>query len=256
MGFKSVNFAHLAKFNSSTSSELLNFYESFVTDTLREKSAKPKSRTFAPSSFRCDRKNWFRLRGTEPDILESPDVTLNFKAEVGTARHIVIQSNLKAALGEDWIDVGEYLDSISPKFQYNLKQSDLETKIEVSDPPVNFACDGIIRWKGRLYLLEIKTSDYSSWDNLTDPKSVHIDQVKCYCTLLGLHNVLFMYEDRQYGGMKCYEMSVSDSDFKAVMDKFESIQRMAEYNLAPERLPHGDYMCSNCEYQNKCAEWG
>ena len=109
MGFKQVNFAAIAKFNSATSSQFLNFYEDYVIHKLQENSKSTKSKTFAPSSFRCDRKCWFRLRGTETDILKSPDPVLNFKAELGTARHLVIQSNLQAALGADWIDVEDFL---------------------------------------------------------------------------------------------------------------------------------------------------
>lgn len=257
MAFRPYNPAAITKFNSSTSSDILNFYNDFVVNQYKVKSAEPKSRTFAPSAFRCNRKNWFRLRGTTPDMLDVPDVTLNYKAEVGTARHEIIQSNLKNALGDDWIDVEQYLnDNSDITYDYSVQQSGYESRVSISNPPIKFACDGIIRWKDKLYLLEIKTADYSSWDELTDPKEIHIDQVKCYCTLLKIHDVLFLYEDRQYGGMKCYEVHVSDIDFQEVTNKFAYIQKMAEYNLAPDKLPAGDYMCRNCEYQKKCKEWG
>lgn len=258
MGFKIVNFQAIARFNSATSSEFLNFYESYITQQIQEKSAETKSRTFAPSSFRCHRKNWFRLRGTQPDTVESPDIALNFKAEVGTSRHLIIQNNLKKALKENWINVKDYLVNRIPKFpyQYQIQESELETKISIENPPVNFACDGLISWKNKLYLLEIKTVDYSSWSELVEPKSIHMDQVKCYCTLLGIHDVLFLYEDRQYGSLKCYEEHINDADFEAILDTMTYIQKMVDYNLAPDRLSNTDYMCKNCEYAVKCKEWG
>lgn len=256
MGFRTVNFDSVVKFNSAASSEFLQFYESHVVKMLQAKSAEPKSRTFAPSSFRCHRKNWFRLRGTQPDVIANPDIALNFKAEVGTARHRIIQSNLKEALGADWISVEDYLKEHPIPYEYTLTNNGLETLVSIQNPPIRFACDGIVRWKGKLYLLEIKTADYSSWDELTDPKNVHMDQVKCYCTLLGIHDVLFLYEDRQFGGMKCYEEHISDLDFKHIIDTMLYIQKMADCNLAPERLPYTDYACRNCEYAIKCKEWG
>lgn len=256
MGFRELNFTHFAKFNSAASSDLLTYYEDNVIKRLREESAKPKSRTFAPSSFRCDRKCWFRLRGTTPDTLMSPDVVLNFKAEVGTARHVVIQTNLRDLLGVDWVDIEQFLTEHPIPYQYTLTKNGLETLISISDPPIRFACDGIIRWNRKLYLLEIKTADYSSWESLTEPKSVHMDQIRCYSTLLGLPDVLVIYEDRQYGGMKCYEIHISDAESKAITDKFAYIQQMVEYNLAPSRLDYSDYACHNCEYQKKCKEWG
>lgn len=256
MGFRESNFASLVKFNSEASSKFLNFYTDYVTNQLKSKGDSPKSRTFVPSSFRCERKCWFRLRGTELDIIQNPDVTLQFTAEVGTARHRIIQKNLVDALGVNWISVSDWLQDNPIPYKYKLEQHDLETLVSIDDPPVHFACDGIIKWNGKIYLLEIKTSEYSSWNALTDPKSTHIDQIKCYSTLLGIPDVLMLYEDRQYGGLKCYEVHVSSLESEEVLNKMRYIQHMAQCNLAPDRLDVGDYMCKSCEYQLKCKEWG
>lgn len=258
MAFRPANLARLATFNSANSCEFLEFYDAFVDEKIRAENAEPKHQTFAPSSFRCSRKSWFRLRGVDPDQPKSIDKVLNFSAEMGTACHRIIQTNLKEALGEDWIDVGEYLRELNPSYKYTLSKSEdsLETQIEILDPPVRFACDGVIRWKGKLYLLEIKTSEYSSFTDLTDPKDEHIDQIRCYATLLNLPNVLVLYQDRQYGEFKCYEKQISLSDMDAVMREFQYVQDMVEANLPPKRLPTGDVWCSRCEYSKKCKEWG
>lgn len=256
MSFQPLNFASIAKFNSAASSKLLSFYDDFVTQKLREESLQPKAQTFAPSSFRCARKCWFRLRGVETDMLTTPDLILNFKAEVGTARHLVIQSNLKAALGSDWLDVEEFLSDHPIPYEYVLTKNGLETLVEIKNPPVRFACDGIIRWNDKIYLLEIKTADYDSWNSLTDWKAEHKDQIKCYSSLLHIPNILVIYEDRQYGGMKCYEEFVNDLESQAVLERMSYIQQMVEYNLAPERVPDGNYICNNCEYRLKCKQWG
>lgn len=258
MAFRNVNFAHLAKFNSATSSDFIDFYESIVEDKITAHNARPKHKAFAPSSFRCSRLSWFRLRGVQPDSITKPDKVLDFTAQLGTACHETIQSNLSTMLGDDWIDVGEYLDHYNPDYTYTVEKSGFETHIETMYPPFRFACDGIIRWKDKLYLLEIKTSEFSSFDALTDPKGEHVDQIKCYSTLLGLSDVLVLYQDRQYGGLKCYELHISDNDHRHVLDKCKHIMDMVEANLAPERLPKGDSWCtsSHCPYYNKCKEWG
>ena len=256
MGFREFSSLSLARFNSAISSNFLDFYENYVMTKMQKKSTRMKSRTFAPSCLRCDRKSWFRLRGTEPDFLENPDMTLNYTAEVGTARHAAIQQNLKKLLGQDWIDVSDYLSEIKVPYNYEYQKSGYETLINISNPPIKFACDGIIRFNNKLFLLEIKTSDYASWNSLNEPKQVHMDQVKCYSTLLQLPNVLILYEDRQYGGLKCYQINVSAVESQRIMDKFSYIQDMVKANLAPERLNKNDYMCKNCEYRKKCDEWG
>lgn len=256
MAFRAVNFKHLAKFNSANSSDFIDFYEKYVDSQIADKMSRPASQTFAPSSFRCSRKCWFRLRGVQPDTVKSVDRVLNFSADIGTACHRIIQSNLRDSLGEDWISVRDYLSEHPIPYSYTLEEDELETKVCIDDPPFRFACDGIIRWKGEYYLLEIKTSEYSSFEELTDPKPMHVDQIRCYATLLGIDNVLVLYQDRQYGNLKCYEMKVTDVDRFMVLDKVQHIQYMVDSNLAPERLPSGDYWCGHCEYREKCKEWG
>lgn len=187
MSFRTVDFTHLTKFNSAISSDFIDFYEDIVTQQIINKHNKPSSKTFAPSSIRCSRKSWFRLRGAQPDVLIQPDATLEFSAQIGTACHKRIQANLKQAMGSNWIAVKDFLSANPMPYDYELTEEPdgLETKVAIFDPPILFACDGIIRWKGDFYLLEIKTVDHSSFNNLTDIKPIHLDQIRCYATLLG-----------------------------------------------------------------------
>lgn len=260
MAFKTWNTGHLAKFNSAVSSEFLDNYESFAKDKVRAKANEPSHKTFAGSAFRCDRKSWFRIRGVQPDIVEEPDMTLNFSADIGTACHRIIQNNLKEQLGDNWLSVADYLHELNPDYKYTIDSDidDIECKIAIEDPPIMFACDGLIKWKDKIYLLEIKTSEFNSWNELTDPKPQHIDQVKCYATLLNIHNALFLYQDRQYGGFKCYEYHVTDSDMQSIKNRFSYVMDMVKKNLAPAALPKDDPWCTSsmCPYYNKCAEYG
>lgn len=259
MAFRSMNIAHIAKFNSATSSEFLSAYETFVNDKISAGAGTPH-KTFAPSSFRCNRRSWFRLRGTTPDTIKNPDPTLQFTADVGTACHRIIQSNLKELLKDDWIDVKDYMSTIKCPYEYVLTQSEdsLETQIEFKDPPIRFACDGILRWNGKYVMLEIKTSEFSSWNDLCDPKEEHIDQIKCYATLLQFDTVLVLYQERQYGGLKCYEMHIKEPERDEVINRMRYVQDMVKKNLAPEGLPVGDKWCSEnyCPYYKKCQEYG
>lgn len=261
MAFTSWNNQHLSRFNSGDSADFLSFYESYVDSRLKEEAECPPHKTFAASSFRCDRRSWFRLRGTTPDSIKVPDRTLAFTADMGTACHRIIQSNLKDALGKDWINVQEYLNTIEFPYSYTVDMSDdgLEALVEITDPyPIRFACDGVIRWKNKLYLLEIKTSMFSSWDGMLEPRDEHVDQVRCYATLLNLDNILFLYQDRQYGQLKCYEEHNTLIERDKVIEKFRYVMNMANKNLAPPGLPVGDKWCSPsmCPYYQKCQEYG
>lgn len=258
MAFRSANLQRFTRFNSSVSCDLIDKYDTFLDIQAKAESDKPSARAFAPSSIRCKRKSWFRLRGTEPDILPKYDTALNFKAKLGTACHRILQSDLQSMLGKDWVSVSDYLESYPIHVDYTLTDApdSLETYVTIHNPPVRFACDGIVKINNQHYLLEIKTCDYDAYLDLTEPKSVHIDQVKAYCTLLGLTNVLFLYVDRQYGQIKCFEYIVSDIDKRDIMNMFQVVQDMATAGIAPDRLDWSDYECTNCKYKLKCKQWG
>lgn len=257
MAFRGANLSRLVKFNSATSSDFINSYEKFWEDKIASQNSEPKHKTFAPSSFRCPRVSWFRLRGVQPDNIPTPDKTLDFTAIVGTALHENIQSNLEEMLGASWIDVSQHLKELNPTWQYEVTKKGHETLIEIFDPPVRFACDGIIELNGKTYLLEIKSSEFGSFDELMEPKSRHMDQVKFYCTMLGLDKALILYIDRQYGGLKCYEISITENDRTYIWDKINYVLECVDIMIAPEKLPQGDINCSPnmCPYWKRCKEW-
>lgn len=244
-------------FNSQTSADFLDYYKDHLKGQIEEDEKRPSHKTFAPSSFRCDRISWFRLKGVEPDKNPIADTGLDFTAKIGTACHINIQKNLIKWMKDDWISVSEYLKEKNPPFNYNVDSDGIETQITIEKPPVRFACDGLLRWKNKYYLLEIKTSEYSSFQGLSAPKPQHIDQIKFYCTLLDLDNVLFLYQDRMYGDVKVFEQHVTELDKQNVKDKIENVMKYVDYNLCPPKLPEGDKWCTSsmCKYYNKCKQY-
>ena len=255
MAFQKVNFNSVISFNSAYSSRLLDIYREQSLADVRSESARSRSCTFSPSGMRCLRKQWFRLRGVETDVIENPDLGLDFRAKVGTDRHVAIQTRLSKALGENWISVQDYLKEHPIPYSYDVTENGMESLVRIDSPPIKFAVDGIIQIDGRIFLLEIKTCDYSSFEHLTQQKLVHEDQVTLYSAILGIRDVLFLYEDRQNGGMKSYQYTVKESAVSDAISKIQYVMDMAEKRVAPDRLPPSDYMCSNCEYAKKCREW-
>lgn len=257
MGFRSFESIKQANFNSANSSDFLAFFEKAWDDTILAEESSVPSKTFAPSSVRCQRVSWFRLRGTPPEQEAVVDRSLDFTAQIGTACHRTIQRILSQKLGSDWLDVEEYLKSAPRPYEYTCTKNEFETMIEISSPPIKFAPDGIIMYKGLPWLLEIKTSEYNSFGKLTGPKPQHIDQIKCYCTLLNIPRALVLYQDRIYGGLKCYEIIVTEEDMRQIHNMFSDVMRYVVTNIAPPKLPAGDPHCSPsmCRYYNHCKEW-
>lgn len=255
--FQSIEKVNQSKFNSATSCYFLDDYNAYISQKILDEETQQPSMTFAPSAVRCKRISWFRLRGVTPEPEVSVDKTLNFIAQVGTACHRTMQENLMQMLGEDWLDVETYLASQDLPYDYICTKNETETLVEVKDPPIKFAPDGIIRYKDKIYLLEIKTSEFSSFEKLSEPKPQHIDQIKCYGTVLHLSDAIVIYQDRQYGGIKCYEFHITPTDMQNVWRMFTEVQDYVQKNIAPPKLPKGDKWCTpaHCRYYKKCQEW-
>lgn len=264
MAFHSAKIDQFTRYNSSVSQQLLAMYEQFALDDLVNRNQGPSSRTFAPSSFRCDRVSWFRLRGTDPDTARESDKAMDFTAMVGTACHSTIQAlliKLSDSLSDpdlfEWIPLSKYLAEHPIPYKYTIHENGYETQIEITYPyPIKFACDGVIRYKGTYYLLEIKTCELLSLQKLTGPKPHHLDQVKCYCTLLGIHNVWMLYQERQFGGLRSFTQYITDNDMTKTLLRFDHVIECVESNIAPDPLPSGDPFCNGCRYHTKCSQWG
>ena len=257
MAFRPVDSIQHARFNSANSCEFLTLMENTIDEAILEGESHIPSRTFAPSQLRCKRVSWFRLRGVLPEPETVVDRATNFTALVGSACHQNIQDLLSKKLGASWIDPEDYLRSQSFNYKYSCTKNDYETQVEIFEPvPIKFAPDGIIFWKGKYWLLEIKTSEYSSFDKLEAPKSQHLDQIKSYATILHIHNVLVIYQDRQYGGLKCFEVTISDNDMDEMWGMFREVQDYVVKNIAPPKPLDTRYCTSSyCRYCNKCKEW-
>lgn len=246
------------QYNSVEAKNFIEMYEDNIKRSILQDSNYIPSKRFAPSSIRCQRQQWFRLRGTKPDKVSEPDVILNFIADIGTHCHRVIQQNLVNFLGDRWIDIEQYFKNNPPEYDYSLRKSEYETVVTVDDPPVKFSVDGLIAYNGTIYLLEIKTSETNSMRALIGPKQEHLDQIRCYCTVLGIDDAMVVYQDRQYGSFKCFTYHVTESDKLKIVDTFKEVQDKVNRNIAPSALPIGDKWCNSsyCRYYRTCKKWG
>lgn len=260
MTFKKIADVKPPNFDSLASMHLLDVYEEAVNDRIKRDAEHMPSRSFAASSFRCDRRSWFRLRGVKPDSIKRIDRTLDFISSMGTACHRMVQSDLKNKMQWSWVDVYNHIcqNCSGSGLDASYDDSTGETFVVLKDPPCTFACDGIIDINDQRMLLEIKTSESRSFRALECPKQEHIDQVIFYATMLRLKKALVFYVDRQYGDTKCFQIDVLESDRKRVWSKIKTVMECVDSGVAPDPLPVGDKWCtpSMCPYYRRCREYG
>ena len=257
MSFKKLSATNsFVSFNSDASCKFKELYEDAVIEDCTLSQKHQPSASFAPSSFRCDRLSYFRLKGIKPDSNPSIDPQMNFAAMIGTACHKDIQRILKTKLVNVWVDVEDYLQKNNLNFAYQIiLKSEYECQLQGLQIPIKFSVDGILNFNSHYYLLEIKTSDHNSFKLLDKPKSHHIDQIKLYCSLLNLHSVLMLYQDRSYGAIKCFEVTVTESEFQEVNNKINNVLDCVKHNILPKKLPDNDKFCTYCSYSQKCKKW-
>ena len=266
MAFVSAHLERLCRFNSAESSDFLDLYDAATETAIRNEREKKPGTWISPSSMRCLRKTWFKLRGMDPDVRENVDSTLEWLANIGTAAHEIIQSRLSAYLGDNWISAKRYiednLDNIPwtrdeyGKTNYSVDYKGYETRVCILNPYVKFSVDGLVKFENEVWLLEIKTMETASFRDIVEPREKDQEQIRTYASLLGIHKVFILYVDRTYGDTKCFKYIVPEYVFKEIWDKISYVQNAANFGLAPDRLPKGDIWCSECIYKKTCDQWG
>lgn len=256
--FKSLDFNHTSSFNSDASCKLIATINSAIDSRVYDNSVAPHKPVYAPSSAFCDRKIWFRLRGVNPDAPVSTDYYGEFVKMIGDACHVYVQSLLKDALKEGWVDVAEYLRELDLQcklpYVYSTETAGYETHVSIEYPPICFSTDGIIRYRDKLYIVEIKSLEHSTFSEIFEPRAKDVSQTAAYQSLLYIDDVMYIYVDRLYGNVKCFEYHNSNTSFQALMAHCTKLKKMADAKVAPSKcdIPSA---CAMCEYKKRCKEW-
>lgn len=175
----------------------------------------------------------------------------------GSWRHETIQNYLikmsEEGYGDlEWIDPEEYVKSNNLEELYGtvVKQRvGNEVKLFNKKYQMSFMCDGIVRFKGKIYILEIKTTASFIFSKLEDARPEHKIQATCYSMCLGIDDILFVYEDRGVLSHKGFHYKVSDSDKLLVANKIANCEEYLNNKELPEKEKD---KCKYCAYKQQC----
>lgn len=213
------------------------------------------SRTYKPSSLGgCMRRVVYEVTGEPID----PGYSDPSIAESGTDRHARIQyvvSQMKD-LGYDveWVDVEEYLKIRPQTGTRVVEKRGYETKLYNEVLNLSFMCDGIIRFKGRYYLLEIKTEANFKWQGRVAPEEKHRYQAAAYSVCLGIDQVIFIYEGRDFCTRKAFLYEVTEQDKQEkVLGYIEACNDYIAKGLLPPKTGFKSE-CSYCMFTAACRE--
>ena len=225
-----------------------------------KKSARKASQTYKPSSLHCLRNMFYQVIGAEATNGSTSSELVGI-CESGTDRHERIQKavlNMKNNnIDCEYVDVGQYVLAHDLSDVDVVSQQGMETKLKHKKLNMSFLCDGIIRYKGKYYILEIKTETSNKFWNRDSVNPDHILQGTAYSEALGIDKVLFVYECRDNCSKKSFMLTVTDEMRKALVDKIESCNGYIERHIVPPKPDDlGKNTCAYCGYAERCKQDG
>ena len=222
------------------------------------KSARKPSQTYKPSSMNCIRNMYYQVTGAEQDVGE---VSYNLVGitQSGSDVHEHIQTYVtkmkEYGIDCEYVNVAEFVKSRGLDCLTIVAQQGMETKLYHKTLNMSFLCDGIIKYLGRYYILELKTetSYKSQMRKGVDPK--HYNQGIAYSIAFGINDVLFVYINRDVFTMKSFMFNVTD-DMKqqlvGTIEECDSYVKRLKVPPKPENLEKRT--CDYCAYKTLCGK--
>ena len=229
--------------------DLISSIELTEKNNLRE-----PSRKYKPSSMNCIRNMYFQIIGQKVEDTNKPYSFVGI-AEAGTDRHIRIQ-NAVSCMREngfdcDYLDVEKYIVDNNIEDIDVVRKNGAETLLYNRRYNISFACDGIINYKGKYYIVEFKTEGSNKFNKRTFVDDGHYNQASAYSLSLKLNNVLFIYIDRDSLKMKAYMLNVTDTMRERIVSKIETCDLyIANGNIPPKEKSYKN--CTYCQYKEYC----
>ena len=242
--------------NNSVEQEFLSDLKRSIELESNERFQKP-SQFYKPSSMNCIRNMWFQRMGVDPDPHES-NYRLTGITNSGSDIHERIQgyvSRMKdRGIDCEYVDVSEFINLRNLENLTVISKSGYETKLRHTKLNLSFMTDGIIKYRGRYYILEIKTEALSKWQDrkAVDPK--HYAQATAYSLSFGLDGVIFIYINRDVLDMKAFMLTVTDDMKQDLVGKIETCESFVVRKVIPPKPENASpKLCQYCNYRSVCG---
>lgn len=223
-----------------------------IINSLEKVNSKIPNPTYKPSSIKCIRQMFF-IKTRMPVEPIKTDYQLVGIQESGSDRHIRLQKLLIENSFCDFIKVADYVKEANLGYLTVRSFNEYETHLIDNRYNLSFMVDGLVRYKDKIYILEIKTEAGQKFYTHTNPYSEHINQVACYSISLGIEDVLFIYEDRDLLTKKVYRYKVSRADKNLIINRIQKCNWFIEkHKIPPKPAEANNSFCQYCQYKKYC----
>lgn len=240
--------------------------QSFLSDLKRSiemtnsKNSRAPSKSYKPSSMTCIRNMYYQVTGHKQDEGYTP-YTLVGICNSGTDIHERTQKYVADMINNgidcEYINVADFVRTRNLDYLDIVEQKGMETKLFHKALNISFLCDGIIRYKNKYYILELKTESQYKWQSRkgVDPK--HYAQGTAYSLAFKINDVIFVYISRDVLEMKSFMFTPTEDMKNALVNKILECDNYVKENKLPpipEDVPKSS--CEYCSYRNSCRQSG
>lgn len=238
----------------------------FLTDLERsieldaKNNKKVPSKTYKPSSMNCMRASYYVITGTTPTNEES-NYVLEGICNAGTDIHVRVQNAVigmkNNGMDCEWVDVESFVKSRNLTDLEVVSHTSTETKLFNKRYNISFMCDGIVRYKGRYYILEFKTETSYKWQSRQGVEPKHYNQATAYSLSFGINEVIFIYITRDVLDMKSFLFTVTDEMKNNLVGYIVTCDDyIAKHKVPPKLADASPKKCQYCAYRLQCRKDG
>lgn len=257
-----MGLASLIKVAQGKNAESVSFEDAFLKEyeeavkrkELRERQVAPSDYIRPSSMYGCERMIFFQRVHSGSLNGEQSEVNLIEICQSGTDRHLDIQHIVEEMDGVECLDLEEMVKEaqakgIKTEF-VGWNEDHTEGRCKNDELSIYFQPDGVLKYKGKDIIFEIKTESTYQFNNRYEPKEDHKWQATCYGMGLGIDYVLFFYEDRNFCRKKAYLWKITEEMKEAVLNKIRTVNEGVKTGIPPVK---NDSKCTYCKYKNECA---
>lgn len=228
-----------------------------------EKSVRKPSQSYKPSSLHCIRNMYFQITGSDMAGERATSELIGI-CESGTDRHERIQNAVAEMSNNnidcEYVDVQKYIEEKHADGKLLdlgvIERQGNEVKLYNSTFNMRFLCDGIIRYKGRYYILEIKTETANKFWDRKEVNPDHILQGIAYALNFDINKVIFLYESRDTCAKKTFMLTVTDKMKQDLAGKIsECDDYVARLTVPPKPTDISRKYCGYCGYATLCKKY-
>ena len=250
-----LNLVDAAKEELPVEQQFLNDLKASIEIQDSKNSRKP-SPSYKPSSLHCIRNMYFQITGAPSGDNRATSELVGI-CESGTDRHDRIQKAVMAmkdsGIDCEYVNVAEYVKDKNLEDLKIVSQQGNETKLYNTALNISFLCDGIIRYKGVYYILEIKTETSNKFWDRNDVNPDHVLQGTAYSVNLGIDYVLFLYECRDNCSKKAFMLHITDKMKQDLVGKITECDGYVDRMIAPPKPEDiSKKTCAYCGYADLC----